>query len=256
MLAIEPIPAFNDNYIWCLHNGAAAFVVDPGAAKPVLEFIAARHLTLAGILITHHHMDHTGGVAELLQATGIDLVYGPHNPQIAHISRALTEHDVIEVLGLRFAVLNVPGHTLDHIAYYCASHRPPILFCGDTLFAAGCGRLFEGTPLQMFTSLQKLAQLPPGTAVYCTHEYTLANLRFARAAEPDNPAVLRRFEDVTELRARDAITLPSSIDTELATNPFLRCHTPAIQAMAHSRDVNARDPVDIFATLRRWKDQF
>jgi hydroxyacylglutathione hydrolase len=256
MLAIEPIPAFNDNYLWCLHNGDAAFVVDPGAAEPVLVFLRERQLTLAGILITHHHMDHTGGIAELLQATGIDLVYGPHNPQIAGINRSLSEHDTIEVLGLSFSVLNVPGHTLDHIAYFCATHQPPILFCGDTLFAAGCGRLFEGTPLQMFTSLQKLAQLPADTAVYCTHEYTLSNLRFARAVEPDNPAVLRRFEDVNALRARNAITLPSSIEAELATNPFLRCHTPAIQTMAHSRDVNARNPAEIFATLRRWKDQF
>jgi hydroxyacylglutathione hydrolase len=256
MFAIEPIPAFTDNYIWCLHDGASAFVVDPGDAAPVLVFLAERQLSLAGILITHHHMDHIGGVAELLQRCAVKTVYGPHNPSIAGITQALAEGERIEVLGLEFQILTVPGHTLDHIAYYCAGHQPPLLFCGDTLFAAGCGRLFEGTPEQMFGSLQKLAQLPAATAVYCTHEYTLSNLRFARAAEPDSPAVLQRFNTVSEQRERNAVTLPSSIQLERETNPFLRSHTPTIAAAAHARDANARTPEQIFAVLRRWKDQF
>jgi hydroxyacylglutathione hydrolase len=256
MLQIHPIPAFTDNYIWCLHDGAAAFVVDPGAAEPVLAFLQQRQLRLSGILITHHHADHTGGIAALLQHYPAASVYGPHNPRIAGITQALRAGEVIDVCGLRWQVLAVPGHTLDHIAYYSAAHQPPLLFCGDTLFAAGCGRLFEGSPAQMYASLRQLAQLPAATAVYCAHEYTLSNLRFAAAAEPASAAVAERLATVARLRDGQVITLPSSVALELETNPFLRCHLPALKAAAQRRDPAADSPEQVFAALRGWKDQF
>lgn len=256
MLTIRPIPAFTDNYIWCLDDGALACVVDPGDAAPVLAFLERHALSLAGLLITHHHADHTGGIAALLERYPGAAVYGPPNPAIAGINQPQREGDAIELLGQRFEVIAVPGHTLDHIAYFSAEHQPPLLFCGDTLFAAGCGRLFEGSPEQMFSSLQKLAGLPATTEVYCTHEYTLSNLRFARAAEPGNRALERRFEAVQRKRDRAEITLPSTIALELETNPFLRADQPELIAAARRQDPAARSPEQVFATLRRWKDHF
>jgi len=256
MLEIQAIPAFVDNYIWCLHDAGKAFLVDPGDAAPALSFLRQRHLDLAGLLITHHHGDHTGGVNALLSAFPQAVVYGPRNPAIPGINRPLREGDHIDLFGLRWQVLAVPGHTLDHIAYFCPGQEPPLLFCGDTLFAAGCGRLFEGSPAQMFASLQKLAGLPGNTAVYCTHEYTQSNLRFARAAEPENPALRQRAERVDEQRQRGEITLPSSVALELETNPFLRCHTPALQRSARDHAADAHSPEQVFAALRAWKDRF
>ena len=180
MIHIEPISAFSDNYIWCLYNDAGeAVVVDPGDAAPVEAFLADRSLKLTAVLITHHHFDHVGGLAELTRSRGID-VFGPRG-SAPQISSEVSEGDCVRLLGLSFEVLAVPGHTLDHIAYFAASKVPPLLFCGDTLFAGGCGRLFEGTPEQMHHSLSRLKSLPPDTEVYCAHEYTLANLRFAQA---------------------------------------------------------------------------
>jgi hydroxyacylglutathione hydrolase len=248
---IRAIPAFADNYIWIIENerespGVAA-VVDPGQAEPVLDALAQHGLALGAILITHHHADHTGGIADLVQNAPwhneqVPLVFGPANEPIAELTCRLSEGDVVEIAALnaRFSVIELPGHTKGHIAYFgfCNSARP-VLFCGDTLFAAGCGRLFEGSPEQMWNSLQKLAKLPAETAVYCAHEYTLSNLRFARHAFSQNKAIEARFETVSELRAEHRITLPSSIAEELLTNPFLLCSSAAE-----------------FAQLRKLKDEF
>lgn len=252
--AIEPIPAFNDNYFWLLRHGADAAVVDPGAAEPVLDRLRADGLQLAFILVTHHHADHVGGVAALASATGAR-VYGPRGEAIPARDVALGEGEQIEVLGLTLRILDVPGHTRGHIAY----HAPQLaaLFCGDTLFAAGCGRLFEGTAEQMTASLGKLARLPADTRVYCAHEYTLANLRFALAVEPDNPALQARQQACRALRERNLPTLPSTIGEELATNPFLRCDEPAVRRAAQARAGRSQPTTaTAFATLRAWKDGF
>jgi len=252
--AIEPIPAFNDNYFWLLVHGALAAVVDPGAAEPVLSQLRSQGLTLTDILVTHHHGDHVGGVAALAGATGAR-VYGPQGESIPARDVALGEGDAIEVLGLDLHVLDVPGHTRGHIAYHAPRLRA--LFCGDTLFAAGCGRLFEGTAEQMTASLGKLAQLPADTRVYCAHEYTLANLRFALAVEPDSDALHARQQACRTLRDRGQPTLPSTIGEERATNPFLRCDVPAVRRAAEAR---AGKPLAstaaAFAALRAWKDVF
>jgi hydroxyacylglutathione hydrolase len=256
MFAIHPIPAFTDNYLWCLHDGRRAWVVDPGDAAPVTAWLRANDLELEGILITHHHPDHIGGVAELTAEYGPTLICGPDNPRIPALTRTVGAGDAVELLGHRFEVLAVPGHTLDHIAYFCRGAQPPLLFCGDTLFAGGCGRLFEGTPEQMYDSLQRLAALPAETAVYCTHEYTQANLRFARAVEPENDVLARRAEAVDAARARGEVTLPSTVGQELATNPFLRSEVPAVAAAARQHEPAARSVVEVFAAIRRWKDVF
>ena len=256
MLEIDPIPAFEDNYIWCLHRNGEAWVVDPGDAAPVESFLTAKKLRLGGILITHHHRDHIGGLAQLAREYSLQTIYGPSNPAIAGITHRLGEGDRIELLGLTFAVLEVPGHTLDHIAYYSDSIEPPLLFSGDTLFAAGCGRLFEGSAEQMYASLQKLASLPRSTEIYCTHEYTLANLRFALAVEPDNPAVMERATGAARRRQALQPTLPSTLQLELETNPFLRAHTPSVRSAVQKLGDPASSNVQIFAAIRTWKDHF
>jgi hydroxyacylglutathione hydrolase len=252
--AIEPIPAFNDNYFWLLICGALAAVVDPGAAEPVLSRLRANGLKLTDILVTHHHGDHVGGVAALAEATGAR-VYGPRGESIPAREVALGEGDAIKVLGLDLQVLDVPGHTRGHIAYYAPRLRA--LFCGDTLFAAGCGRLFEGTAEQMTDSLGKLARLPADTRVYCAHEYTLSNLRFARAVEPDSEALRERQQACSALRDRGLPTLPSTIGEERATNPFLRCDVPVVRRAAEARAGRPLATTSAaFATLREWKDGF
>ncbi len=252
--AIEPIPAFNDNYFWLLTRGTVAAVVDPGAAEPVLTRLRSHDLTLTDILVTHHHGDHVGGVAELVRATGAR-VFGPRGESIPARDVALVEGDSIEVLGLQLNVLDVPGHTRGHIVY----HAPALqaLFCGDTLFAAGCGRLFEGTAEQMADSLGKLSRLPADTRVYCAHEYTLSNLRFALAVEPGNAALHDRRQACRALRERNLPTLPSTIGEELATNPFLRCDVPAVRRAAEDHVGRALPTTaSAFAALRAWKDGF
>ncbi|MDB6062878.1 MAG: gloB [Verrucomicrobiaceae bacterium] len=261
MLSIEPIAAFKDNYIWCLHKGSEAWIVDPGDADPVEAFLAEHNLTLNGILITHHHHDHTGGVVELARRHSLKTVYGPRNPSIAGITDHLSEGDSIRVFGQEFSVLEIPGHTLDHIAYFSADAGstgglPPTLFCGDTLFAAGCGRLFEGSAEQMYRSLQKLANLPSTTAVYCAHEYTEANLRFALAVEPANLATQQRAARTATLREMLKPTLPSTLQIELETNPFLRVDATAVKDAVQKADPNSTENVQIFAALRSWKDHF
>ncbi|GAA5525580.1 hydroxyacylglutathione hydrolase GloB [Microbulbifer aestuariivivens] len=255
MLTISPIPAFSDNYIWHLEKNGEHWVVDPGDARPVIE--ALKSAPLAGILITHHHPDHTGGIAQLVHRYQCP-VYGPGS--IDEVSHPLKDGDQLSLLGGKLEVLAVPGHTLDHLALLLQlsdAEAPPHLFCGDTLFAGGCGRLFEGTPEQMYGSLRRLSDLPPETQVYCAHEYTAANLRFAEAAEPGNAVLHNRISQVDSLRAQGEPTLPSTIGEELATNPFLRCHIPAVarRAVSHGAGENA-DEVGVFAALRQWKDNF
>ncbi len=261
MLKIEAIPAFRDNYIWLFYDDQerAAWVVDPGDAQPVLDALAAKELPLAGILITHHHPDHVGGLQQLRSRFSVP-VYGPAHTPAQGIDHPLREHDSIVAAGCEFSVINVPGHTLDHIAYFCAQPivgQAPVLFCGDTLFAGGCGRVFEGTFPMMYGSLQKLAQLPAATQVYCAHEYTLSNLRFAQAVEPDNNDLQQRSASDQQKRKRDQATVPSVLSVELATNPFLRCEENSVRRAAESfagRSTNS--DAEVFAILRSWKDDF
>jgi hydroxyacylglutathione hydrolase len=253
-IPISPIPAFQDNYIWMLARDGEAIVVDPGDAAPVHAALRGHGLKLTGIVVTHHHADHVGGVAELADAYRTR-VWGPARESIPRRQVALREGDSIELLGARFAVIDIPGHTLGHIALHAAGIDT--LFCGDTLFACGCGRLFEGTPVQMVQSLQKLARLPGATRVYCGHEYTLSNIRFARAVEPDNADLAARQRECEQLRARGEPTLPSTIALERATNPFLRTEEAAVRAAAERRAPGAgSDPVSTFAAIRAWKNEF
>lgn len=257
MLTIEPIEAFSDNYIWLLYDEASrdAFVVDPGDADPVEKRLAERQLTLQGVLITHHHFDHVGGLAAL-SANRQLTIYGPQNKGIEAITDRLSDGDSIEVLGHAFQVIEVPGHTLDHIAFFHSGDKP-ILFCGDTLFAGGCGRMFEGTAPVMLRSLDLLADLPSTTAVYCAHEYTLANLAFAQAVEPDNSALAERVQNAQALREQGQPTVPSSIGLEQQTNPFLRCREESVKATLAQQDMlEGHEPSQVFAAVRGWKDNF
>jgi hydroxyacylglutathione hydrolase len=257
---VTPLPAFSDNYLWLLQHQGRAAVVDPGDGEVVLGALRERRLQLHAILITHHHPDHIGGLARLLEQWSVP-VYGPRaeSGKIAGLSELLDDGARLRVLDEEFEVLAVPGHTLGHIAYFSKgdANRPPRLFCGDTLFSGGCGRLFEGTPEQMYASLTRLKALPPLTEVYCAHEYTLSNLAFAQAAEPDNPALQQAIARVRALRARKLPSVPSTVGAELAFNPFLRCEEPGLAASAARQGgIDARDPVAVFAALRRWKDGF
>tara|TARA_B110000858_G_scaffold194350_1_gene248601 strand:- start:6612 stop:7397 length:786 start_codon:yes stop_codon:yes gene_type:complete len=257
---IQPIFAFTDNYIWAVSeaNSRRVCVIDPGDAQPVIEYLENNGLQLSGILITHHHPDHTGGIQELTSRYSCRVV-GPSSSGIKGINEFASTEDSVTLFEQNFSVIEVPGHTLDHIAYYCADENQvePILFCGDTLFAAGCGRLFEGTAEMMHESLGKLSTLPANTRVYCAHEYTMANLQFAMAADAENPALLERIEIEKAKRTAKLPTLPSSIELELATNPFLRCKEAKIQKSTEIQSGRiASNEVEVFAALRAWKDSF
>ena len=270
-MTLIPLPAFSDNYIWLLHDGVNAIVVDPGEAQPVLDALARLELQLASILVTHHHRDHVGGVAQLREATGA-VVFGPARETIPEPLQRLTQGQTVprqHTLGLDFQVIDVPGHTSGHIAYFCASvevagqaGKPvaPLLFCGDTLFSGGCGRLFEGTPAQMLASLDALAALPGNSRVCCTHEYTLSNLRFARAVEPHNVELAHYQAQCVTLRENNQPTLPSTLALELQINPFLRTRQSAVIASACGFDstlaTHRPDEVAVFAAVREWKNQF
>jgi hydroxyacylglutathione hydrolase len=254
MMAIHAVAAFKDNYIWMLEDGQRAVAVDPGDAQPVSEFLEARGLELAAVLATHHHADHVGGVPELVRRWKCP-TFGPAREVAGGIDRRLAEGDRFAVpgLGLELGTLDIPGHTAGHIALF----GPGMVFCGDTLFACGCGRLFEGTPAQMSASLAKLARLPGATRVYCGHEYTLANIEFALAVEPGNRRLAERRERESAKRARGEPTLPSTIDEELATNPFLRCAEPEVAAAAERRaGRRLGGPIEVFAEIRAWKNGF
>jgi hydroxyacylglutathione hydrolase len=267
MLKIIRIPALKDNYIWLLVNphSHSALVVDPGEALPVLNILREENLTLLGILITHHHWDHTAGVLELVEKTNA-AVYGGASEPIAGLTNSLREGDTVyfKELDLSLQIFDIPGHTLGHIAYYCENHNHDcenhydgFVFTGDTLFTGGCGRLFEGTAEQMFSSLTKLKKLPLNTQIYCGHEYTSSNLRFASSVEPQNMDVIGRLKEVERLRAQHLATVPAPLSIELKTNPFLRTEQPnVIKSIEQHSKTTFESKSQIFLAIRQWKDQF
>ena len=256
MISITAIPAFKDNYHWLIENEAETWVVDPGDGKKVKDVLARKSKTLTGILVTHHHWDHVNGIEDLHRDDL--LVIGPALSQHPLVNRPVREGDTLSVCGAKFRVIEVPGHTLNHIAYYAEpENQAPILLSGDTLFAGGCGRLFEGTPAQMHDSLSKLAKLPEQTQIYCAHEYTLSNLEFACTVEPDNSDLHSRLEETKNLRERSIPTVPSVLSQELKTNPFMRVESPELIASAQrGNPAMERNPVSVFTEVRSQKDRF
>jgi hydroxyacylglutathione hydrolase len=252
-LNIEPIPAFETNYIWALHDGTRCALVDPGSSPEALAFLQDHGLTLCALILTHHHHDHIGGVDDILRHHPVP-TWGPKDVRIPQVTHPVGEGDRAHVpeLGLEFSVLETPGHTTTHIMYY----NDDILLAGDTLFSIGCGRLFEGTPEQMQHSLDKLRPLPDSTLVYCAHEYTTDNCRFARQVEPDNPTLTARQDQATKLRAENQVTIPSTLAEERAANPFLRTREPAVIEAANNREPGTgKSPEAVFGVIRRWKDK-
>lgn len=253
-LNVAAIPAFADNYIWLVSTGVRqCAVVDPGDAEPVLNALRIGELELTDILLTHHHPDHTGGVEKLVKETGAS-VYGPDDPRVGPVSRAVRHGETLELRGpgLAFEVIGVPGHTTSHIAFFGYG----CLFCGDTLFSVGCGRLFEGTPAQMQGSLDRIGALPGETRVFCAHEYTLSNCDFALAVEPNNTDLLRRASEAEAQRAAGRMTLPTTLDEERRVNPFLRTREPGVVAAAQKREPGAEAGASTLAVIRAWKDGF
>jgi hydroxyacylglutathione hydrolase len=255
-MEIKAIPTLKDNYVWVMidSNQHSAIIVDPGEATPVIAFLKQHHLSLLAILITHHHWDHTNGITEILHEFPAP-VYGPANEAIAEMTKPLQDNTTFHIPGFPedISVIAIPGHTSGHIAYHVAN----ALFCGDTLFAAGCGRLFEGTATQMAASLQKITSLPDDTQIYCAHEYTLNNLRFAQTVEPNNQEIAKRIQRVTELRNNNQPSLPSTLNEEKATNPFLRCDSAELKASVEKQTgVSPDNTIAVFTALRKWKDIF
>jgi hydroxyacylglutathione hydrolase len=259
-MKLMALPAFSDNYLWLWQQDQLAVVVDPGDATPVLETLAAQGLTLTAILVTHHHPDHVGGVRELQATTGAE-VFGPAREDLPVAYTPVMQGDQLDLLGQTVHVLDVPGHTAGHVAYVLPdAPQSPVLFCGDTLFSGGCGRIFEGTPTQMLASMDRLAALPSDTRVCCAHEYTLSNLRFAQAIEPRNAELQAYTAHCQQLRAEGKPTLPAQLGNELQINPFLRVRHPDVrQAVAHHAGLSAddqNDDVAVFTALREWKNNF
>ena len=252
-MKVTAIPAFRGNYVWAIHDDHSAILVDPGEAAPILAWLEARQLHPVAILVTHHHADHVGGIREITARHAIP-VYAPANEAIPGRTQPLRGEETIRIpeLGLAFTVLATPGHTLGHLCYF--GHGD--LFCGDTLFSCGCGRLFEGTPAQMHASLSRIKALPADTLIYCAHEYTLDNLDFALTVEPGNPDLHKRLAEVREMRHQGKPSLPVSLSTEIATNPFLRFDEPGVTDAAARHSGHPVQPgLATFATVRAWKDE-
>lgn len=255
MIKIEAIPILQDNYVWAIHNGQTAILVDPGAAEPILTWLKQRSMTASAILVTHHHHDHVGGIAALLQQFSVP-VYGPTRGRVASMPATAAERQVFNGFDLKISVIATPGHTADHVCYVIDTAGGLHLFSGDTLFSCGCGRLFEGTPAQMYSSLSQLARLPASTQVYCAHEYTLENIEFALQVEPENTDLLARQLDSLALLEQDKETLPVALGVELACNPFLRCDLESVAvAAAQHTEMPLSPGVATFAAIRAWRDE-
>ena len=254
MLSVKPIKAFDDNYIWLISTNEGSIVVDPGESKKIIKAIDENTIDLKGILITHHHYDHTNGLKDLLEKNEFD-VYGPIN-KINGINKKVSELDKFSIIGIEFEVIEIPGHTLDHIAFYSFNKGSPLLFCGDTLFAGGCGRVFEGTYEQMFEALKKISKFPKNTKVYCGHEYTLSNIKFALEVDPNNRKLQSEFEHVQGLIKSDTPSLPTTIEKELDLNPFLRCDNLEIKKNIIERFDVSDNEFEIFTAIRKWKDNY
>jgi hydroxyacylglutathione hydrolase len=256
MYQVTPISAFSDNYIWMLSDAEHAVVVDPGDAEPVIKALQDTGKKLAAILITHHHSDHTGGVDQLVKEYGVT-VYGPENSKYKGITKPLNDGESIELFNTQFVVKAVPGHTLDHICYFNQQAQSSQIFCGDTLFLAGCGRVFEGSMQQMLTAMNYFKTLPLQTKVYCTHEYSLSNLAFAQAVEPNNLQIQETIYRCKELREKNIPTLPSTMDVELLINPFLRCEEPSVkEGVVGQSEKELNSDLAVFSALRNWKNNF
>ena len=254
MINIEPIKAFNDNYIWLATTNEGSIVIDPGEAHKTIKYLKGNDLNLEAILITHHHFDHTGGIEDMLNFKRVD-VYGPVN-NIPSINKQLRDGDFFSVIGIDFKVIAIPGHTLDHIAFFSENNGKPVLFCGDTLFSSGCGRVFEGTFEQMHQSVLKLKSLPANTKIYSGHEYTQSNLKFAMEVEPLNQKLISRYNDVQDLLNKGIPTLPTTLELELKVNPFLRCQAREVQNSVVKQFNTSNHENEIFKALRQWKDNF
>ena len=254
MINIEPIKAFNDNYIWLATTNEGSIVIDPGEAHKTIKYLKENDLNLDAILITHHHFDHTGGIKDMLKFRNVN-VYGPVN-NIPSINKQLRDGDLFSVIGIDFKIIEIPGHTLDHIAFFSENNGNPVLFCGDTLFSSGCGRVFEGTFEQMHKSILKLKSLPANTKIYSGHEYTQSNLKFAMEVEPLNQKLISRYNDVQDLLNKGIPTLPTTLELELEVNPFLRCQAREVQNTVVKQFNTSNHEDEIFKALRQWKDNF
>ena len=253
MLSVEPIKAYTDNYIWLVSTNEGSIVVDPGESKEILNLIDTNEIDLKGVLITHHHYDHTNGLLDLTNKMNLE-VYGPE--KIEGINNIVKESDKFSIIGIDFEVIEIPGHTLDHLAFYSSNSEDPMLFCGDTLFAGGCGRVFEGTFEQMFKSLKKISNYPKETKIFCGHEYTLSNLKFALEVDEDNKQLADEYINVKKLISSDIPSLPTNLNKELKLNPFLRCNENNIKNKIIEKFDIIDDELEIFTALRKWKDNF
>ncbi len=254
MLSVKPIKAYQDNYIWLVSTNEGSIVVDPGESKKILNLIDNNEIDLEGVLITHHHFDHTNGLSDLLNKSSLE-VYGPKN-NVNGINNIVKNNDKFKVIGIDFEVIEIPGHTLDHIAFYSFNDGEPILFCGDTLFSGGCGRVFEGTFDQMFNALKKISKYPKETKIFCGHEYTLSNLKFALAVDENNEDLIKEYNNIKNIVDSGNPSLPTILEKELKINPFLRCDNHHIKNKIVSKFNTSDDEFEVFCALRQWKDNF
>ena len=254
MLSVKPIKAYQDNYIWLVSTNEGSIVVDPGESKKILNLIDNNEIDLKGVLITHHHFDHTNGLSDLLNKKGLE-VYGPNN-NVDGINYIVKNNDKFTVIGIDFEVIEIPGHTLDHIAFYSFNDGEPILFCGDTLFSGGCGRVFEGTFDQMFIALKKISKYPKETKIFCGHEYTLSNLKFALAVDENNEDLIKEYDNIKNIVDSGNPSLPTILEKELKINPFLRCDNHHIKNKIVSKFNTSDNELEVFCALRQWKDDF